>query len=468
MKLTSAQRQTLLALWEAQEIDFATLVDIAGLNPARDFRGANLEGVQFGHADLTGYDFTSANLRDADLRNAKASNAVFDGAIMEGATLPQSIAGRRRLTWTDADGLRYYQRDAVRLVLDRLQAGHHRAAVVMAQGTGKHLTMVTLLRALAENGELQSVLVLTSTKVAAAEIERTLRHNAPGTGDHGSPLMLATAKGPVPIMVSTVTGVEKRFKRELSQPLSHVVYFDTEGAGHVSDRLNEDSVDRREIAFLSGRPSTKLADWSNHVVLIYEGAQAVADGFLLPVEIHHRADILAGRGVSAEGGAPTRPDDAQLRRAVQDVLASIQRESRGTLTAVICDHTADCKKVAAMAESEILLQKWRGGQQDTGPYAFVMDVSTPQRALPPTVRLIASTWEQLSPHLADQWDDLVLLGLRRPPRRLGGWDVIFRPARPERTRLRVHDYVGAATMALSSAYSTPPVSPQPNIMEPAE
>lgn len=65
--------------------DFAKLVQVAGLQPERDFCYSDLSGVDFAGADLDGFDFSGANLRCADFRQARIGAARFDGADLCGA-----------------------------------------------------------------------------------------------------------------------------------------------------------------------------------------------------------------------------------------------------------------------------------------------------------------------------------------------------------------------------------------------
>ena len=51
--------------------DFAALMALSGLDPAQDFRRANLRNVAFGAAELSGYDFSGADLTGADLSRAR-------------------------------------------------------------------------------------------------------------------------------------------------------------------------------------------------------------------------------------------------------------------------------------------------------------------------------------------------------------------------------------------------------------
>ena len=55
---------------------FAALTAGLGLNPAQDFRGANLRGVNFRRDDLTEFDFTDADLSGANLSATSGLNCA--------------------------------------------------------------------------------------------------------------------------------------------------------------------------------------------------------------------------------------------------------------------------------------------------------------------------------------------------------------------------------------------------------
>lgn len=63
--------------------DFVALASIAGLDPANDFRYANLHGVDFSGLDLSGFDFTGARMRRCCFRNARIKTAIFTGAELD-------------------------------------------------------------------------------------------------------------------------------------------------------------------------------------------------------------------------------------------------------------------------------------------------------------------------------------------------------------------------------------------------
>lgn len=79
---------------ECRTISFAELVDELGLDPARDFRFADLRGVDLSLADLSGYDFSGADLRGAYGVGAKLDGVIIDDANVDGSLFEYRI--RRR------------------------------------------------------------------------------------------------------------------------------------------------------------------------------------------------------------------------------------------------------------------------------------------------------------------------------------------------------------------------------------
>jgi len=63
---------------------FRALAEAAKLDPAQDFRGADLRGVDLRDEDLKGFDFSDADLTGADLRRAKVTGAIFARTILDG------------------------------------------------------------------------------------------------------------------------------------------------------------------------------------------------------------------------------------------------------------------------------------------------------------------------------------------------------------------------------------------------
>jgi uncharacterized protein YjbI with pentapeptide repeats len=82
MKNLPRKLARIAAVATAETDSFVALARLAGLNPARAFRGANLRDVNFGTDDIAGFDFTGANLEGADLSRVTGHSA----AILKGAS----------------------------------------------------------------------------------------------------------------------------------------------------------------------------------------------------------------------------------------------------------------------------------------------------------------------------------------------------------------------------------------------
>ena len=79
---------------DADTDDFATLVKVAALDPARHLRRADWSGVSFRGSDLRGFDFSAARLHDCDFTGAKIAGARFAQAEL-GAVLHHGRANPR-------------------------------------------------------------------------------------------------------------------------------------------------------------------------------------------------------------------------------------------------------------------------------------------------------------------------------------------------------------------------------------
>ena len=67
-----------VAVLDAPATGFVALARVAGLDPARDFRGADLCNVDFGADDLEVFDFSGADLTGADL--SRVTRLPTDGS----------------------------------------------------------------------------------------------------------------------------------------------------------------------------------------------------------------------------------------------------------------------------------------------------------------------------------------------------------------------------------------------------
>lgn len=89
---------------DAQDASFEHLFRISGLDPSRDLRFTNLEGVDFAGSVLDGFDFTGANLSGCSFANCVISGAIFDAdqldiqalkdALDSSQVFPPTLTGR--------------------------------------------------------------------------------------------------------------------------------------------------------------------------------------------------------------------------------------------------------------------------------------------------------------------------------------------------------------------------------------
>lgn len=70
---------------------FTHLIEVAGLDPGRDLRHADLRNVDFVDCVLTGYDFRGARLTGATFANARITGAIFDPEMYESGILAEAI-----------------------------------------------------------------------------------------------------------------------------------------------------------------------------------------------------------------------------------------------------------------------------------------------------------------------------------------------------------------------------------------
>ena len=94
------------AVIDAPTEDFAELLAIAGLDPAKDLRYADWSDADFGEADLTGWDFTGARLDGANLSRVRNIDKAFfnrnynPGTTTEfaGTILPDGVTVEQLMT----------------------------------------------------------------------------------------------------------------------------------------------------------------------------------------------------------------------------------------------------------------------------------------------------------------------------------------------------------------------------------
>lgn len=88
MKIDEYTENLIGKIAESQEVIFSDIVEVAGLDPQRDFIDANLIGVDFSNSDLSNYNFERADLRRANWKNLTAEPANFQFSMRGKASDP--------------------------------------------------------------------------------------------------------------------------------------------------------------------------------------------------------------------------------------------------------------------------------------------------------------------------------------------------------------------------------------------
>jgi hypothetical protein len=86
--MTRTHAERVHAVLNSRSTSFLELAELAGLNPAKSFRHANLRNLDLSGLDLTGFDFTGADMTGVKLDGAKTIDAIFTDTILDGPTLP--------------------------------------------------------------------------------------------------------------------------------------------------------------------------------------------------------------------------------------------------------------------------------------------------------------------------------------------------------------------------------------------
>jgi hypothetical protein len=90
--LDDARSATKRLLKSDRTSSFVELCRVSGLNPATDFRWADLRGVDLSNELLAGFDFRGADLRNANLHGAQFQPQQLEGADITGALIDRPVA----------------------------------------------------------------------------------------------------------------------------------------------------------------------------------------------------------------------------------------------------------------------------------------------------------------------------------------------------------------------------------------
>lgn len=90
LKVTGEIAETLTDILTApDEADMVELLEIAGLDPAKDLTHHDFSGAKWGPHDLTGYDLTGCNLAGCDFSEAVVDEMIYTDATIDDVVWPE-------------------------------------------------------------------------------------------------------------------------------------------------------------------------------------------------------------------------------------------------------------------------------------------------------------------------------------------------------------------------------------------
>jgi hypothetical protein len=176
--LDSEAKAILLRLADADGASFTDLARIAELDPARDFRGADLRNVDFGTCDLSGFDFSDADLTGARLNHAKTDRTIF--ARVKGRSIVREAVGRARSRRPANSAMTPLQEKVSDLLFKRLNMQPAaRAAIAMPAQSGVSRIVEEVVCRLDRTTGMQRVIIIMPTAGERDQLFHRLRERFP-------------------------------------------------------------------------------------------------------------------------------------------------------------------------------------------------------------------------------------------------------------------------------------------------
>lgn len=316
-----------VALIEAKAEDHSPA---AGLEQAKGY--GRLHHVPLVYSS-NGHQFVEHNLvtgvtsKAQPLRNFPGWEDVRD-KYLDSRKLNLTADESKPLLQPTREGDRYYQRAAVRAVLEHVATGHDRALLSLATGTGKTRIAVTILDALNKSGQLRRALFVCDRKELRQQALAAL-HQV-----FGDDAAAATTKNPeknARVVVSTyqTLGIDNQDDPEAEQAFHRRHYPDNYFSHIIIDEAHRSGwgkwraiLDRNDKAVQIGLTATpRILDVEerdieedkllrdNHryfgePVYEYGIAQGMNDGYLAAMRLEQRTMVTAGQVEREEGVEP--------------------------------------------------------------------------------------------------------------------------------------------------------------------
>ncbi len=348
MKLSPQQQAIFDRLSGPSDDDFTGLIELAGLDPARDFRGADLSGVRFGKADLRKFDFRDADLSGADLSRAVVSDKTLAGSNLTRAKLP----GERVLS--------YPQQDLLTAILDHFQHVRRRVLAIVPPGAGVHAIAIELASCLADEATYGWGLFVCSTR---AEVEQCLRRMEQQLGHFALPLSdFVEGARAAPWYVATYNDAISMLRGDspdIGRPLESLNNVIFTGLDRASPKAATYVLERTKgagQACFMARSATALLPSLGEYFAFNDIHEYVDPRY---TEENLRPFVLEDRRPLRGPRFPWQGKKLDLRMAMDDLAMTLASEKRlGSKTVVLC--SSEGQLIEAMHYFEELLPRHIG------------------------------------------------------------------------------------------------------------
>lgn len=464
--LDDREVRILVALKQSDGATFTDLMEIAGLDPGRDLRGADLRGVNFAGCDLAGYDFSGAMLAGSSFRDALVEGAIFDRADLSAVRWPQGYAPEAdgRIRRSRRPQLHARQLEIADALYKALRGGPlARAVAVLPPGVGKTTILSEVFSRLPNLKAFRRGLILTETIAERDQLVSSLRKWGVGTCDAREVERLGSIEAGL-ALVETF-GNYTRLRADLDpQSDDHPNPFKCSHVAFTSLPTRR----RSDIASIADGPSApaalafvesvvgarieerltrgKLGEIFGAVTFVYDVTQAVDDGLLTTSSFSDRTAVIArfrDRGVLPEDRV-----DAVFDVVVRDFLKELEGVGDADLAMMIVPDIENVELMVDELRSELRFAEPRAIRGAT-VFALTSRVRAAERqsALRTPGATIVTT-----PATADHLDlgQFAIVGTLAPiPPRLG---AMLRNPPPSRDGkpLKVFDYAGTVKLMIEA------------------
>lgn len=445
----------LLSLRRADGASFSELITIAGLDPARDLRGADLSGIDFAGCDLAGYDFSGANLSDASFQQALIDHAVFDRADLSGVVWPHGWRPDQnyRMRHFVSRNLHPRQREIAKALQEALRAeppAH--AFAIMPAGVSRTAILKEVLVDLMRLKAFRRGVVLTETIAERNQITEVLSEAGLPIFDADQVRKRANIGGTI-LLVETFGNLSRLradveleiYNRTNLFDITHIVFMSIPSPRRKDIvALTKALTVRATLAFSDtevlgpGRDKRMMREQLGlligQVSYCYNVKQAVEDGLLTESEIINRGTVITS--LRDHGGGPDTRTAILLERISSDFFQELEHLVDGRSAMLI---VPDVEMVKEMADELRWIVTEHTAQYEVVALTTKVGRLDMQPSLCKSGTLIVTT-----PMMADTLDlrNFSLVGvLARLPRRLSA--LLKNPAATSvrQSPLRVVDYV---------------------------